>query len=437
MRIVFLADRIPPFEIGGGGKIPYLLAKGFLERGHEIHLISSTTEASYHESRDGLSIHYLHSRYPERWRAWLSLDNPQVLRPLRHLLENIKPEVVNAHNIHTHLSYASLSLAHRMGFPVVFSSHDLMPVAYGKVDFFINECIGRVSLTQGSLVPAPTATTLINPEVYRLPPFYNLRQMRFRYNPLRNVLIRRILTKRTHVRVAVSQMLKQALEVNGLPPFRVVNHGFDTQNYIVSSESIEQLRQKFNLAGKKVIFFGGRLTEGKGSRQLLQALNQVVGQVPNVVLLVLSAAPFDRAQLTGNIQEHHICEGGWLSGEALIAAYQLADAVAVPSIYLDPSPTVVFEAMAAGRVPLVSCFSGASEAVIHGKTGFIINPFDTSQFAETLIQLLRDDKMRDEMGTAARQHMQQHFTVDQQLDNMMQAYQDASEGTDAVAATAP
>ncbi len=412
MRILFLADFIPPYEIGGGGKIPWRLAQGFLQRGHEVHIISSTPQLGYHEIRDGIPIHYLHSAYPERWRAWLSVYNPPVLQPLRDLLAKIQPEVVNVHNIHTHLSYASIRLAYRRGFPVVFSAHDLMAFAYGKVDYFIN------------LTPSPTYW---RGEEYKLPFAHNLKENRFRYNPFRNILIRRILWKYTDERIAISQAHQQALEANGLPPFRVIYHGFDPEKYIASPEIVEKLRNRLGLAGKKVIFFGGRLTEGKGSLQMLRALNQVVLQIPNVVLLALSAVPFDRRQLQGlsHVQESHICEGGWLSGEELIAAYHLADVVAVPSIYLDPVPTTVFEAMAAGRALVASCYGGSPEVVREGETGYIVNPFDTAQFASRLIGLLQEDSLRAKMGTAARQHMQQHYTFGRQLDETFQVYEAA------------
>lgn len=413
MRIVFLADFIPPYEIGGGGKIPWRLAQGFLQRGHEVQIISSTPQPSYHEVRDGIPIDYLHSTYPERWRAWLSVVNPPVLRPLRALLAKIQPEVVNVHNIHTHLSYASIRLAHRMGFPVVFSAHDLMAFAYGKVDYFI-----KADRTQRIGEGAGVR--------YRLPFAHNLRENRFRYNPFRNLLIRRILWKHTDIRIAISEAHRQALEVNGLPSFRVIYHGFDPEKYgPPAPEVIENLRNRLGLAGKKVIFFGGRLTEGKGSLQMLRALNEVVLKVPDAVLLALSAVPFDRRQLEGlsNLHESHICEGGWLNGEELIAAYHLAEVVAVPSIYLDPVPTTVFEAMAAGRALVASCYGGSPEVVMEG--GCVVNPFDTAQFAARLVELLQNEALRAAMGAAARQRMQQNYTFGRQLDETFEAYQAA------------
>jgi hypothetical protein len=246
MRVVFLADRIPPYEIGGGGKIPWHLAVGLQELGHQVFIISSTPQASFEEVREGITIHYLHSDYPERWRAWLSLYNPAVIAPLRCLLAKIQPDVVNAHNIHTHLSYASLWVVHQMGYPLVFSSHDVMPFAYGKIDYFIGP----------STCDQP-------PEKYRLPFGHNWREMRLRYNPLRNSVIRYLLAHTAQVRTAVSHAHRQALEANQLEPFEVVYHGFDPHLNAVAPALVAELRGRFGLEGRKVILVGGRLAPGR------------------------------------------------------------------------------------------------------------------------------------------------------------------------------
>jgi glycosyltransferase involved in cell wall biosynthesis len=414
MRIVFLADGIPPHHQGGGGKIPWRLAKGFHTAGHTLSIITATPEKSYREIRESIPVYYVHSHYPLRWRAWLSLYNPQTVSPVRRLLAELQPEVVNAHNIHTDLSYASIAVAGRMGFPVVFSAHDAMTFAYTKLNHFID----------------PTRCGVQSSEQYRLPMFYNLRQNRLRYNPLRNVVIRQILRRYTQVRIAISQAHRDALEANHLPPFEVIYHGFDAAEYQLSDLAhLEALRNRLGLAGKRVILFGGRLTTLKGSRQLLEAFNQAVIQIPDARLLVLSSAPLDHEWLAGleNIRAEHICEAGWLSEQELIAAYHLADVVAVPSICLDTLPTTLFEAMAAGKPTLATCYGGSPELVVDGVTGFVINPFDTATFTDRIIRLLSDDALCLRMGAAGLERVSRQFTFQQQLDRMLAAYERAIE----------
>jgi len=411
MRVVILADRIPPQNLGGAEKIAWRLAQGLQGQGHEVHIITATEKAAFEEERAGITIYHLHSHYPLRWRAWLSLYNPQTLSPLRRLLRRIQPDVVNAHNVHQDLSYASITTAQRMGLPVVFSAHDCMTFAYSKLTHFID----------------PQHCGAVSPAAYRLPLGYNLRQMRWRYNPLRNVLIRRVLAQYTRVRIAISQTHRQALEANDLPPFRVIYHGFDSAAYPYHATMAENLRARWGLVDKKVVLFGGRLTELKGSRQLLAALDRLIPTMPELRLLVLSPQPFEPYWLEGlqNFKQEHICEGGWLGGDDLLAAFHLADLIPVPSICLDTLPTTLFESMAVGKPSLATCYGGSPEIVLDGKTGFVINPFDTPVFAQRIETLLRDDALRHSMGAAAQAHLDAHFNFATQLEQTQQAYQDA------------
>lgn len=405
MRLLLLSDRIPPENRGGAGKVAWNLALGLRAAGHDVHVIAATLGASFHDTRDGIPTHHLHSHYPERWRGWLALYNPQTVGQVRRLIEQIRPDVVNAHNIHAELSYACLTVAHRLGIPTVFNSHDVMPFAYARLRHFID----------------PARAGVASPAAYRLPPLYNLRQMRFRYNPFRNLAIRYILSHHADARISVSEAHRQTLEANGLPPFQVVYNGIDPHALDVSSEIIDGLRARLGLAGRRVILFAGRLTRDKGSRQLLQALRRVVVSVPDALLLVLSSVAFNEPEFS-DLAERHMRIGGWLDGAELAAAYHLADVVTVPSIIMDSFPTVNLEAMTVSKPVIATCYGGSPEAVQDGETGYIINPFDTAAFAERLERLLTDADLRLRMGSAGHTRLLEQFTLAGQVNTMVQIY---------------
>src|SRR5690606_36648464 len=134
------------------------------------------------------------------------------------------------------------------------------PFAYHKMSYFIQEDTCGVGSS----------------DAYRLPAFFNLKQMRFRYNPLRNVTIRRILANHTQVRTAPSQELCDAHHANDLPEFKCVHNGIDVSAFTSSAERINQLKNRLQLEGRKVLLFAGRLSKAKGTQQLLDALQCVV-----------------------------------------------------------------------------------------------------------------------------------------------------------------
>ncbi|MCY3780938.1 MAG: glycosyltransferase family 4 protein [Chloroflexi bacterium] len=407
MKILLLNDRIPPEGKGGAESVVWRLARGLAAAGHDIHVVTTTAADSFEEVRDDIPTYHICAGYPERFRAWLSLWNPQTVGAFRKLLERLKPDVVNAHNIHHLLSYHTLKLARDAGCGVVFSAHDAMPFAYDKLKL-------------------PLAA--LGPEgAYRLPRWYNLRQNRFRYNPFRNIIIRHYLERHSHIRTVPSQALADAFTDKDMPPVEVAHNGIDLHEWRpVDEATVAELRRRLDLVDKRVILIAGRLTREKGVIQILRALDALRESVANAKLLVLSSRdiasqiPADFAHL-----RPYICLGGWLSGAELRAAYQLADLVTVPSIYLDPFPTVNLEAMALAKPVVATCFGGSPELVLDGATGFIVNPFDTVSFADRLGRLLRDDGLRREMGWRGKERIRRKFLLEQQVGRMVEIYERA------------
>ncbi|MGB1285880.1 MAG: glycosyltransferase family 4 protein [Aggregatilineales bacterium] len=409
MKILILNDRIPPENRGGAGAVVWRLAQALKQRGHTVQVVAATEKPSFGEIRDDIPTTHIHSQYRERFRAYLSLYNPRTIPALKKIYHDFQPDVINAHNIHTDLSYHSLTLARNMNIPTVFSAHDVMPFAYHKASYFIDPA-------NHDLSPAVD---------YQLPPFFNLKQMRLRYNPLRNIMIRRML-QQASARTTPSQALADAFAANGLYDFQVAHNGIDVSDFQVDNTTITALRARLNLQGRRVILFAGRLTGAKGTGQLLNALKQTVETVPEATLLVLSSASID-SQVTdstfANLRENHIISGGWLSGDDLKAAFHLADVVVAPSIIFDTFPTVNLEAMATTTPVLATCYGGSREVVITGETGYIINPYHTDDFAEKLTRLLTDDTLRQQMGQAGYQHVMQHFSIESYIQNMLQIYE--------------
>jgi glycosyltransferase involved in cell wall biosynthesis len=70
------------------------------------------------------------------------------------------------------------------------------------------------------------------------------------------------------------------------------------------------------------------------------------------------------------------------------------------------------EAMAC-EVPVVaSAVGGLPEVVDHGITGFLHPPDDIAGMAGSLLRLLGDERLRDEMGAAGRRVAADRFTAE-------------------------
>lgn len=124
MKIALLTDQFPPDEQGGAGIAVYRMARQFANQGNSVCVITVTSSKEQEGSGfyQGLRVYRIYSSYDHRWRAYLSLYNPMTISKTRAILKSEHPDVVHAHNVHLHLSYHSLKVAHDLGIPVFLTA---------------------------------------------------------------------------------------------------------------------------------------------------------------------------------------------------------------------------------------------------------------------------------------------------------------------------
>ncbi|MDP2593808.1 MAG: glycosyltransferase family 4 protein [bacterium] len=396
MKVVFLTDDFPPTSFGGAGISTYGLARGVARDGHAVSIITTCRkEGEAGESKyEGLTVFRIQSAYHERWRAWLGVYNPPVVHQVKGLLSRLRPDAVHANNVHYHLSWASLKVAKQYAKRVVWTARDAMAFSYGKLDTprYLETLDARLSWRD------------------------NLRQAGKRYNPLRNYIIKKYLGY-VDLKCAVSSALAHALEQNGIPDVEAMHTGIDVEAWQASEERVAEFRAKHALGGKKVCLFGGRLSGGKGGFQVLEALALVAKKMPDAVLLVAGTAE----GYAGGMQKRagelgvgaRIVFTGWVFGDDLHAAYGASDVVLVPSLYLDPLPRIVLEAMASGRPVVGSRYGGSPEAIVDGVTGYIVDPRHAEHIAGKTLELLRHPEKVVAFGRAGQERIRTHFNLDE------------------------
>lgn len=399
MHIVVLQDDFPPKSSGGASQVAANFAHAFVQEGHQVSVVTTAQtkeDAVLGESRNGMTVYRIHvPHYNERWRAYRSLYNPTAVKQVRQILRDLQPDAVSAHNIHYYLSYASLKAARQVSSKVILTAHDVMSFHYGKMTEFIS------SDTQCPQEPE-----------YRVSTAQRIRKAKKRYNPVRNVVIRYYLGYVDSV-VAVSYALRDALEQNGIANVRVIHNGIDVDEWMVSQHVVDAFKQQFGLEGKQPVFFGGRFSTLKGSRKIIDAMERVIRDVPDAVLLVAGRenshikAMQDVARGKGVPM---VCVG-WLNGDTLKAAYWASDIVAVPSICFDSFPTNNLEAMACQTPVIATCFGGSHELVADGQTGYILNPYNVDELAQRITTLLTNGKIRQQFGTQGFQRVATSFRL--------------------------
>ena len=78
-------------------------------------------------------------------------------------------------------------------------------------------------------------------------------------------------------------------------------------------------------------------------------------------------------------------------------------------------PNASLEAMSCGLPVLAKSDGGTSEQVVQGVTGFLSASDQPSELADRIMELFDDDRRRQAMGAAARQHVREHFGLEAML----------------------
>lgn len=167
----------------------------------------------------------------------------------------------------------------------------------------------------------------------------------------------------------------------------------------------------------------GRLVEKKGVDVLLRAL---VG-LNNVQLSIAGDGPL-RAELetlakdlglanavefVGSISHREVAT--WLAGLDVFVLACKQDS----NGDMDGIPVVLMEAMSQG-IPVVSTrLSGIPELVVHESTGLLAAPGDAAELANQITRLLASTDLREKLALQARDHVQQEFGQQVNLDRLL------------------
>ncbi|HOQ89417.1 MAG TPA: glycosyltransferase, partial [Candidatus Hydrogenedentes bacterium] len=75
----------------------------------------------------------------------------------------------------------------------------------------------------------------------------------------------------------------------------------------------------------------------------------------------------------------------------------------------EPFGLVAVEAMAAGKPVVASRSGGLADIIVDGETGLLVPPGDPRCLAEAIARLLSDPNIRNSMGIAGRQRVEEHY----------------------------
>lgn len=222
--------------------------------------------------------------------------------------------------------------------------------------------------------------------------------------------------------IAVSHFIRSKLLEKGYPEEKIIQHyiGVDTVKFSPTD----------NKADERYILCVGRHIQKKGIDTLLRAFAQVAQKHPSVSLIQIGAGPLTselHALATELGIQNRVRFIGSQPHKVVLNLMRGAEIFALPSQTAkngdcEGLPIVINEASACG-VPVVSTFhSGIPEAVLNGKTGFLVTEKDDVALAEKLDTLLSDRALSEKMGRLGRKFVCEEFDIYKQTAKLEAIY---------------
>lgn len=376
MKIAMLSHFASIVAPTGAERVIDLLARGLNTRGHRVAvsapgrwmLASGLREAGVEVRSTPVRVCWLvqWAKQPF-WRqtfrfARYALPDRGV-PALRRFLGELEPDVVHV-NCLPHLRGAAI--AHECGRPVVWHIHEILPPG-----------------------------------------------------PRRRFFARRLRRDATRI-VAVSEAVAWWLRDEGLGDLVEVVHNAIEPPVQLPEPAVA--REMFGLpTGACVIGLFGQLVEHKGALHFVRAAHRAAATNSDLHFLVAGHGP--RPFLR---RLHREIANGPAKGlihlvppqKEIWSLLAAVDVVAITTLWPDPLPRVVMEAMAVGLPVAGYGGGGVPEMVVHGENGILAEPKDVDGLAAAFERLADGAELRRRMGGAGSLRARDLFTVRGYVDRM-------------------
>ncbi len=367
MRVLLIANTLPPRDLSGVGEQVLQLAAGLTSLGHEVEILGRKSA-----ERDGAS-------------------GPKILFPLTivpatfRALRRFRPDVVQVHESDGALAASAVRWARgRAKRPLLLA---LLQVSYVEEKKAV-----RPLVAGGREVGRPGAVE---------------RRFRWLKAPIQ-IFFGRWTVHRADVVMAPSATTAEELardygarEVEVLP---------NATGGLAPTGPPERRAED----GEGYLLFVGRLRIRKGVEVLFEALRARAEGGARPARLLIAGDGEHRAALEAKATELGLAASGAVSFVGRSSAPRVAgllsraSALVVPSTY-EGMPLVVLEAMAAGVPVVASRVSGIPEVVVDGETGWLVPAEDPAALGRALAEVLANPAEAARRGEAGRRRVTERY----------------------------
>jgi len=286
--------------------------------------------------------------------------------------------------------------------------------------------IKKIQILHLNNLPSANFGGIVAAKIARLPSVCHLRGIDYVTKK------ERFISKFVNKYIAVSEAVKHHFQNHNFDPaaIEVVFNSVDLREY--HSERNKTLLTKYDISNNiKVIASIGRIAERKGQIVFLKAAKKVIKEFPASKFLLIGGP--DNSQeswdyfsqlkmfiLKQNLTNHVIFTG-FIKDIPKISS--IIDIVVIPSTGTEALNRVISESMATGKAIIATDVGGNSEMIKNGYSGLLIPPSDPNSMAMSIINLLKNDELREQLGQKAIRFARENFSIDDHVRRIQRIYE--------------
>ncbi len=242
--------------------------------------------------------------------------------------------------------------------------------------------------------------------------------LEFKSKSLTKKLLNPIL-KNASLTIANSSFTKRALIDFGISEekIKVINPPVDYKKF-ENIKDADALKEKYGLKGKKVLLTTGRLVERKGHDYVIKALPEVIKEISDIHYLIVGDGIYrnelEKLSEGLNVRDF-ITFAGFIPDDRLPDYYAMSDVFIMVSREIKEKGDVegfgivYLEANAVKKPVIAGMSGGIADAVEDGINGVLVNPTDTKEISNAIIKLMKDDKLRTNLGESGYKRVVEKF----------------------------
>ena len=241
--------------------------------------------------------------------------------------------------------------------------------------------------------------------------------------------VKKICAPLTHHFISVSSIISEKAVAVGIArreKFTTIYSGMELDWFLKAKVDPGKVRREFGIPeDSPVVGKIARLFPLKDHDELMDAAPEIVRCVPTVWFFLIG---------DGMLQEHlkKRAETLGILGNfvfaGLIDRERIPEMIAAMDIVVHTSlreglARVLPQALAMGKPCVSFDIDGAPEAVINGKTGYLVKPFDSIGLADAVNKLLVNPKVRKRMGEEGRKLVDPAFRTETMVRQISEVYE--------------